>query len=154
MYLFLFDIVIYYVCKIIWYNLWLCLFFDWIVLFISWKVKERIFFIFLEIWEFFVCVKWNIFFYGSIYFIYNYRLRIIFGVCVGFWNLFKISFYYYFVIYGIMLWWLCDINMKRNIWYDIGIWERKFSNSSYKKIYFDWDWGEVLECKYFKERRK
>lgn len=136
MYLFLFDIVIYYVCKIIWYNLWLCLFFDWIVLFISWKVKGRIFFIFLEIWEFFVCVKWNIFFYGSIYFIYNYRLRIIFGVCVGFWNLFKISFYYYFVIYGIMLWWLCDINMKRNIWYDIGIWERKFSNSSYKKFIF------------------
>lgn len=117
-------------------------------------MKERILFILLETWEFSACAKWNTFPHGSIYFIHNYRLRIISGVCAGSWNLSKISLYHYLVIYGIMLWWSYDTNTKRNTWHDTGIWERKFSNSSHKKIYFYWVRGEALERRYLRERRK
>ena len=154
MYLSSSDIVTYHARKIIWYNLWSRPSFDWIALSTNRKVKERIFFILLETWEFSACAKWNTFPHGSIYFIHNYRLRIISGVCAGSWNLSKISLYHYLVIYGIMLWWSYDTNAKRNTWHDTGIRERKFSNSSHKKIYFDWDRGEALERKYLRERRK
>lgn len=134
MYLSSSDIVTYHARKIIWYNLWSRPSFDWIALSTNRKVKERIFFILLETWEFSACAKWNTFPHGSIYFIHNYRLRIISGVCAGSWNLSKISLYHYLVIYGIMLWWSYDTNTKRNTWHDTGIWERKFSISSHKKI--------------------